>query len=405
MNRVKLAVVFVAAMLGAVASAVGGVGNAFTFATPTMTAVSDRVTYATTTPALVTYVGYDVGDVATNVLVTNSSGATANHFILKFTAAVVKPDGSPSGEKLKAYSLTSATATDLSSICSFNTTAAANPLTVTCNVQQLKNGDKFPAFTVFYLAPSNVDSSAGCATNPSTDCNTVKTKVDLIYAEGTNDVPTGLPNSTQTSGVQQLVALGTTNPNFVKSALPRGVPATIFTGSGVPKAGIAGEFKEFTESATLPAISNTYRYGQASIKVREDDSGDSQCTNLGNFKTCPLYETSIVDPTLTPIQFLTAPLQFLYRIDATKLKRPLSQILNNTLIYSSPSGATGTYEQVLACANNGATNVSGKPCIDMRSDFAPVCFKNLTSAGGVVDLVGDCQWYLLKDSNGFVKFN
>lgn len=409
MNRVKSAVVFVAAMLGAVASAVGGVGNAFTFATPTMTAVSDRVTYATATPALVTYVGYDVGNVANNVLVTNSSGATANHFILKFTAAVVKPDGSPSGEKLKAYSLTSATATDLSSICSFNTTAAANPLTVTCNVQQLKNGDKFPAFTVFYLAPSNVDSSAGCATNPSTDCNTVKTKVDLIYAEGTNDVPTGFPNSTQTSGDQKLVSLGTTNPNFVKSALPRGVPVTIFTGSGVPKAGIAGEFKEFTESATLPAISNTYRYGQASIKVREDYSGDSQCTNLGNFKTCPLYETSIVDPsTLTTIQFsLAAPLQFLYRIDATKLKRPLSQILGNTLIYYSASGAANSFGSPIGpCTHNdGTTNGDGAACIDMRPGFEPKCFKNLQSAGGVADLVGDCQWYLLKDSNGFVKFN
>lgn len=405
MNRVKSAVVFVAAMLGAVASAVGGVGNAFTFATPTMTAVSDRVTYATTTPALVTYVGYDVGNVANNVLVTNSSGATANHFILKFTAAVVKQNGLPSQETLTGFSITSAI--DLSSICSFDTSAAANPLTVTCNVQQLKNGDKFPAFTVFYLAPSNVDSPAGCAGTapPLTACNTVKTKVDLIYAEGTNDVPTGLPNSTQTSGVQQLVALGTTNPNFVKSALPRGVPATIFTGSGVPKAGLAGEFKEFTESATLPAIVNTYRYGQASIKVGEDNSGDGQCTNLGNFKTCPLYETSIVDPsTLTTIQFLTAPLQFLYRIDATKLKRPLSQILSNTLIYYSATG--GSFGSPIGvCTTNGATNGDGAPCIDMRPGFEPKCFKNLQSAGGVADLVGDCQWYLLKDSNGFVKFN
>ena len=41
----------------------------------------------------------------------------------------------------------------------------------------------------------------------------------------------------------------------------------------------------------------------------------------------------------------------------------------------------------------------------MRPGFEPKCFKNLQSAGGVADLVGDCQWYLLKDSNGFVKFN
>ena len=194
MNRVKSAVVFVAAMLGAVASAVGGVGNAFTFATPTMTAVSDRVTYATTTPALVTYVGYDVGNVANNVLVTNTSGATANHFTLKFTATVVMPGGSLSQETLTGFSITSAT--DVSSTCAFDTSAAANPLTVTCNVQQLKNGDTFPAFTVFYLAPSIADGCAGSVTA----CNTVKTRVDLIYAEGTNDVPTGLPNSTQTSG-------------------------------------------------------------------------------------------------------------------------------------------------------------------------------------------------------------
>ena len=408
MNRVRSAVVFVAAMLGAVASAVGGVGNAFTFVSPTMTAVSERVTYGTTTPALVTYVGYDVGNVVNNVLVTNTSRATANHFTLKFTATVVKPDDSLSQEKLTGFSITSAT--DVSSTCAFDTSAAANPLTVTCNVQQLKNGDTFPALTVFYKAPSNVDSPTGCAGSGSSACNTVKTQVTLSYAEGVNDVPTGFPNSTQSSEAQQLVSLGTTNPNFVKSALPRGVPATIFTGSGVPKAGLAGEFKEFTESATLPAISNTYRYGQASIKVREDDSVDGQCTNLGNFKTCPLYETAIVGPstlTLTPTTIVFSPaLQFLYRIDATKLKRPLSQILSNTIIYSSSSGATGTYVQVSACNNNdGTTNGGGAACIDLRPGFEPKCFKNLQSAGGVADLVGDCQWYLLKDSNGFVKFN
>ena len=269
----------------------------------------------------------------------------------------------------------------------------------------------FPALTVFYKAPSNVDSPTGCAGggSPFTACNTVKTQVTLSYAEGVNDVPTGFPNSTQSSEAKQLVALGTTNPNFVKSALPRGVPATIFTGSGVPKAGLAGEFKEFTESATLPAISNTYRYGQASIEVRDDVGGDSQCTNLGNFKTCPLYVTAIVDPstsTATTILFSPA-LQFLYRIDATKLKRPLSQILSNTLIYYSTSGEAGSFGLPIGpCTHNdGTTNGGGAACIDMRPGFEPKCFKNLQSAGGVADLVGDCQWYLLKDSNGFVKFN
>jgi hypothetical protein len=41
----------------------------------------------------------------------------------------------------------------------------------------------------------------------------------------------------------------------------------------------------------------------------------------------------------------------------------------------------------------------------MRTGFEPTCFKTTQSAGGNAELKGDCQWILLKDSNGFVKFN
>lgn len=409
MRSFSNAAIAAALSIAAAGAAHAGVSNAFTFASPTVTTVSERVTYATTTPSLVTYVGYDVGDVANNVLVTNNSGNTVNRFTLRFTASVVKPDGSLSQERLRGYSIGSAT--DVSSICAFDTAAAANPLTVTCQVRQMRSGDRLPALTVFYLAPANVDSPANCAgsSTPLAACNTVKTQIDLIYSEGTNDLPTGLPNSTQTypaTGELKLVSLGTTNPNFVKSALPRGASGgKIFTGNGVPMAGAAGEFKEFTESISLTSIAGTNRYGQASIKVRDDDSGDGQCTNLGNFKSCPLYETSIIDPTTGATLQFSPALQFVYRIDSSKLNRPLSQILNNTLISYSATGSA-PYETLQVCtANNGSTNGDGKPCIDMRPGFEPKCFKSVQSAGGVAELKGDCEWTLLKDSNGFVKFN
>lgn len=394
----------IAASLAAAGAANAGVANAFTFATPTVTAVSDRVTYAlpAAQPALVTYVGYDVGDVVNNVLVTNTSGNTVNKFTLRFTATVVKPDGSTSTEQLQGLSISSTT--DVSSICKFDQTGAANPVTVTCTVQQVRNGQTFPALTVFFLAPSSKDSPSTCpaSTAPLTDCNTVKTQVDLIYSEGTNDLPTGLPNSTQTSGPSNLVALGTTNPTFVKTAVPKGLATRLFTGT-VPA---PGPTTQFTEDSAIPGLPTGNRYARASISIKPSVN-DAQCINLGNFTTCPLYETTIVDSTGTKITF-GEPVTFLYRIDASNLKRSASQILNNTQIFYTdtvdingapvfPSGP------LLACTFNTSGLPTNAPCIDTRSGSAPQCFKsnNAPSPG----LVGDCQWRILNFSNGFVKFN
>ena len=407
MHKLMNAALAAALSVGTAGPLNAGVAKAFTFASPTVTAVSDRVTYAmpaiSLTPELVTFVGFDVGDIANNVLVTNTSGNTVNRFRLTFTASVNKADGVLSAEQLTLQPLDST----IPSSCTYST-LASNPVTITCSVAQLKFGATFAAFTVFFKAPQSVDSPTICAgsTEPvvTTPCNTVRTRVDLVYSEGTNDLPTGLPNSTQTSGELKLVALGTTNPSFVKSAAPKS-GSKLFTGNGVPAAGLPGEFKEFTEAVTLPTLGASYRYAQASIKVSDDSS--AQCTNLGNFKTCPLYTTSIIDPSTTgTVQFTTAsPLQFVYRIDSSKLKRPLSQILNNVQIFYSQDGILYDVAPLLACITPGQANGDGKPCIDTQPGSAPRCFKNLASAGGIAGLVGDCQWTLLSDSNGFIKFN
>jgi hypothetical protein len=409
--RKLLKAALVAASLTAVGAAHAGVSDAFSFAIPTVTAVSDRVTYATTTPELVTYVGFDVG--SGGRLITNDSGATVNKFVLKFTASVVTPsDGAVTSELLTLLpAQSSIPASCTYPVDSFGKTVPSNSVTITCSVDQMKNGDWFPAFTVFYLAPQAASAvTTACAGSVTTtaalaNCNGVRTTVDLQYAEGMNDQPASpVNNSTQTTS-DKLVALGTTNPSFVKSALPKNFASgsKIFTGNGVPMVGAPDEFKEFTESVALQPFTTNARYGQATIKVQSDDTNDGQCTNLGNFRNCPLYETSLIDPvTLTPLTFFPA-LQFTYRIDASQLKRPPAQILNNTLIYYSANGLD--YALVLdICGAPGV--VPGKVCIDMSPGFAPKCYKNLPKVNGLPNpLEGDCEWNLLKDSNGFVKFN
>jgi hypothetical protein len=386
-----------------------GVADSFAFsAPPVIVSASDQVSYGSSTLELDTYVGYAVG--SGGYVVTRQNNNNVTKFVLTFTATINDKDDIKVTDPKAVLTVLGPQSTFASSCSSVGGTlsvsSGGNPATLTCSVRQAKSNFQFPSFDVFFGAPKDIVPTEAC-TLSAADCNRVATSVTLTYSEGTTDTPTNFINSQQSVSGSK-VYLGTSNPTFVQTALPKGLSTKLFTGA----APLPGQDTQFTENTDIPALPPGIAYARAAISIKPSVN-DTQCINLGNFTTCPLYETTIVDPTNTKIEFPKPAsfISFLYRIDASNLKRPASQILNNTQIFYTDDVVNG-----LPVFNNPLTTLctfdtsggltSGTPCIDTRSGSAPQCYKNLPKVNGLANpLEGDCAWRILNFSNGFVKFN
>ena len=368
-------------------------------------ALQNNVTYFTPAsgriPANETQAGFLVGSGAYTAQ--QISGNTLNRVTVTFEAWVTDPAQTITFRQPEVY------LAGLPSACTWDN-LPANRKTITCFYRQTRQGDiVLPAFTVFFNAPAKVIN--GTADADGTDF--INTSLRITYAEGSNGSNSQPSNSDLLiPQANNTVLLGTNNPVNIKSGVAKG-GANLFTGdAGIPRNESA---KRLTQLLRVPTLAGSYTVSTIDItavsgtNTIDPSLAESNCSTAGNFQSCPVYETKIVDPVTglkTEFNDPNAPLVLVYRIDGSNLKRSLTQIVSGaTLTYSFT--ATGAELPVGACTN-GQPNPDGTPCLLV----APQCFRNLQSTqnafnGAVVgrqaDLVGDCEWVTISRGNGFVR--
>lgn len=338
----------------AASAALAGAGLLTTTVTP-LTAEVTYSTLASTSPArpkLDTYIGYTVS-------IVNGGGNTINN--ISFTASMRITDVD---EKALLSSIEGAS-------CSVG--GGGGGTTLDCAVGQLKAGQAFPTFAVFFKAPVKdtasplPDGVAGHCT--TTDC--VSFSGITYYAE-----TTGGPNSPVDNSVSEWAAadvtLGTFNPTLVKSAVQKG-GGNLFTGSG-----IASAADPFATSVIVPA-------GPTFTSAVILESPDAVSCG-SNFSAC--FRSDITIPgTFSP--YLTIV-----------LRQDASTILKGTKIESvliQYSGSSGTV-LVGDCASPTTPRSDGLPCIAKRTFY-----KSSRTPGWTPDLDGDFEWLLINLENGSYK--
>lgn len=392
-----------AAVTGAQAGTVGAfdIANAPLQTAPIapILALQDNVTYFTPAagrfPANDTQVGFQVGSGAYTAK--QVSGNTLNRVTVTFEAWVTDPAQTITFRQPEVY------LAGLPPACTWDNLPASRK-TITCFYRQTRQGDiVLPSFAVFFNAPAKVVN--GTADEEGTDF--INTSLRITYAEGSN----GSNSQPQNSNLlipqdRNRVTLGTNNPVNIKSAVAKN-GANLFTGdAGIPR---NENNKRLTQLLRIPGLTdpgNPAPYTVATIDITENPT----CAE-GNFKTCPIYETTIVNPVSglkTVFPDPDNPLILVYRIDGSNLGtgRSLRQIESGATLYYSFT-ATDIERQVGACIN-GQPNGDGTPCLLVPAQ----CFNNLNATrnafdgallGRQADLVGDCEWVTISRGNGFVR--
>lgn len=365
------------AALGSASSAFAGAG----IVTTTVTSQSLNITYstpATTSPAraaMPTYVGYLVviGSASTNTNTINN---------VRFTATASVTD---LAEKATFWRADGATCNT-----TVNPPGAASPgindgTSIECSIGQLRAGETFPTFAVFFKAPEKVDLN-GQADTPGTDL--VSLSGITYYAEGTGG-PNSVPiNSTASWPAPAPVKLGTCNPSEVKSGLPKS-GGTFFTG-GAAGACPADPFAVSVSAPTPPIFST--------VELFESDiTAQATCTSKGNFVNCFQAQVTIPEVVYTDTSgpFLTIKLRILAGNiqPGTKIGNVLVEYVDdalNTYPLTSPA--------VRSCPKVGTKQFptfDGIPCVAKVTYY-----KNKSVQGWTPELDGAFEWELLNDRNG-----
>src|SRR5207245_2519520 len=112
------------------------------------------------------------------------------------------------------------------------TTTSADLTAIQCPIGQLRAGQTFPTFAVFFKAPVKVTPlpDGALALCDTTDC--AHFAGTTFYAEGTGGVPNSIPKNSTQPWSATAVPLGTSNAALIKSAVPKG-GGSFFTGDGV----------------------------------------------------------------------------------------------------------------------------------------------------------------------------
>jgi hypothetical protein len=349
------------AMAGSSTNAIAGAGDVTTTVTP----LSQQVTYSRAAsgrnPALTTYVGYTVsiGNAPTNTNTINN---------IRFTGTATTTD---TDEQLVFSSADGATCT----------TTNAQGTAIECQIGQLRAGQQFPTFAIFFVAPQKdtvsplPDGNLADCTN--TDC--AKFSGITYYAEGTGGLPNSVPQNSTVNWTADNVALGTSNPILVKSALPKS-GGTLYTGDG----GVPAPSNKFTSLVTSPSYT-TYTTAQIAIS----NATSINCTSLGNFNNC--YGSDVTIPGLAFAAGSGKYLTIVLRIDASNIKAGTK--INNVLVqYTDSSNNT---QNVGDCASPTTPRSDGIPCIAKR-----IYYKNRGTQGWTPDLDGDFEFQLINLNNG-----
>jgi hypothetical protein len=346
--------------LGAISSAFGGAGVVSASITP----LGDtNVTYSIATPAMDTFVGYTVA-------LSNTGGNTVNN--ISFTVTATATDAA------EAVVLVNE-ALYLPAAC-----AKTAPNVFTCTVGQLGAGASFPTFQVFYKAPVKVTN--GSADTDGSDF--VNLTMQAQYAEGSNGAnPNNPPDNSIRVFDAPPVLLGTSNPDRIKSGVPK-TGASLYTGV----AGIPSSSNKSTMLANVPPLTESFTTADLLITRVTDDAntGDAACIAQANFRECPTYAVTIPGT----FAFLTTT----YRIDASSQKKSAGKILSETIItYSDPLAVPPVPETIVGqCAGLNTPRSDGIPCINKKQ-----CHKNNVQPS---TLANDCEWELINTKNGLTKF-
>jgi hypothetical protein len=312
--------------------------------------LQDNITYSSDgPPPLNVYLAY-------KVTIANVGGNTINNIV--FTGATTVTDAA---EKAEFASVEGAS-------CA---TTNGDGTAIQCTIGQLKSGVGYPSFVVFFKSPKKVDNMVADAEGE----DKVSFAGITYYAEGTGGVPQSPPdNSTRTWTASQ-IALGTFNPEVVRSAVQK-TGGILFTGNG--KSANAGD--KFTTYVTVPAAT-TYTTAQ----IQESPlTGDPNCNS---FALC--WQTSLTIPgTFAP--YLSVELT----MDSSNIKSG-TKIDNVVVQYIDGSNVLW---DVGLCASPTTPRSDGVPCIADR-----VYFKNRSVPGWTTDLDGDFRWWLISTHNGTIR--
>lgn len=377
MNRTDItAALFAVALAGFGPSAIGAAGE--WGPDVVVTPLQPNVTYSEAAPVLNTYAGFTVtgfGNIGIN---------TINDVTVIFEARVTDTAETFSLHQPDVY------LAGLPKTCSWPT-VASNPVTITCEIKQLKSGETFPGFTVFYNVPTKMTN--GVADDPTADY--ISTKYTILYAEQLNDCSNGCANSRKEQMFPDQVLLGTSNPVDVRSGVPQN-GARLFTGTGVPKNELNKKFTEELQVPSLASLTPPVAYAKSTLLISYVASTDTtngvDCLQLGNFHDCPTYATQVLDPYDATVAFTVAnPLKIIYRVDAANVRRSANQLFNNVQILYFPDGSTTAVPVPKACTNGRASD-DGIPCV-----LSFQCYKPNEKTP---DLPGDCEFVTIGLKNG-----
>lgn len=243
MHRVRIRLVATLVGLCAAHGAFAAAGITATNVFPLSTTVTySRPADPPRVSALTTYVAY-------SVTVSNVSGNTINNVVLEGTAVVAEPS-----EVLTFSSADGASCT---------ATGPGNPVTISCNIGQLRANTSAAPITVFFIAPfqgtTSLDDYVGFYGRVTTaeganKGNSPNDSVDFWPLPANTQPPQLCAGpSLENPALQQPcvgVALGTPQLASVKSAVPKS-GGTVFTGDGA----VATAADPWTTTVAIPAAS------------------------------------------------------------------------------------------------------------------------------------------------------
>jgi hypothetical protein len=353
--------------------------------TPTIDRVSETVTFS----------GNSQLYVAFTFKWQNTGGNTINNVTATFSTSVVHSvSGAPN-----PYGYTAPLFLDGNSLPTGCTKTIGSDTEFSCT-KQLKAGESFPSdgttFTVFYKSPSKAPGDLSAA-------NTYSVKLDsrFVYAEresGNN--PVGQPSTLGCSNNPSLcpsVGLGTNNPTFVRTALPKSVATlTLTTGdNAVPSPGN----HPFAAKVDIPTLTAVF-YKPATVDL--DPTLTIGCeASSGQLKTCRKASVEIEEfSTSTATSHLVITFRFAASEITGKPVRPESIIVQ----YSIDGGLSWLINNVNnnLCTGFGTTNVSPRldqpdtyPCVAKR-----VYYKNQSVPGYTAGLAGVVELVFFVRQNG-----
>jgi hypothetical protein len=357
----KWRLLFAAATFGFATASFGGAGVITTVVEPLSTVVtySRNASTSPPRPALTTFVGYRVS-------IGNAGRNTINHILFTGTTAVTDRD-----------EITTFVSADGASCVATDTALTS----IECSIGQLKAGESFPAFFVFFEAPAK-DTVSPLPDGNTADCvhtDCVGFSGKTLYAERTGGVPKSKPQNSIVDWESAAVALGTSSLTFFKSALPKS-GGNFFTGDGAD----TSSTDPFAVAVNAPRspVSSTVELSESDV------SSNLNCRSLHNFFTCFAATVTMpaVDFSSTSGDFLT----FVLRVDAADIKRGTK--IGDVLIQYDDGQHVSN---VGLCASPTTPRDDGIPCIAKA-----VVQKSKSVWGWTPELGGDFEWTLLNLKNG-----